>query len=266
MIYLGTLGRMVGIKCPSSQSVETAERYSFDKTLEGRVKAQARPIGRRSWSLQLSQATTPQDHSALSAFANGAWGPGPFVFVPVDAPHTNLLTPADSLCQDPFPGATSVYPGGPVLLDDGSWAPASWASDGTGSVNFNYQFLPVIEGQPVTGSAWVKGVGASTRIFFYDANGSFLTVTGPNSTGTAMAYTRSVITANVPSGAVGARLGVTSSVGATRPALTWTDSVQPWGEGQGCSKAVVSAFSRDLTMAVVGNTYSSVSFTVTEVG
>ncbi|MBF6671604.1 hypothetical protein [Glutamicibacter sp. FBE19] len=257
---------MVGIKCPASQQVSFEERYSTETTLEGRVKAQARPVGRRVWQGSLSEASTPADHAKLLAFIQGAWGAGPFVFVSADAPLVNMLTPADSLCQDPFPGATNIYPGGPVQLDDGSWASASWASDGTGSVNFNYQMSPVTPGQVITGSAWVKGLGASARIYFYDANGNFLTVTGPVSTGTALSYTRAVITATVPTGAVGARVGVTSSVGATRPALTWTSTVQPWGVGEGCVSAVVHAASKDLTLATLGSVYSSLSFTVTEVG
>jgi len=271
MIYLGTLGRMVGIKCPSSQSVETAERYGFDQTLEGRVKAQAKPVGRRTWNLQLSQATTPQDHSALSAFANGAWGAGPFYFVPVDAPHTNLLSPAGASCMPgtayPVSSGGSVLEGGPVDLGADGWAARSWANAGTVDFFLGYgEFIPVLPGQLITGSAWVQGAGASVRLRWYDSTGAYMSSSSIGSTGSAAGFTRVSVTESAPVGSAACLLVAVGASRVTRPAVTWTAQVQPWADGQGCSKAVVSGFSRDQVLAVVGNTYSNVSFTVTEVG
>ena len=264
-VYIGSLGRMVKLPYVGSQQVQAEERYNFSSTLEGKRKAQVKPRGPRTWALSADHYR-PNEHSLLSQFADGAWGPGPFVFVPVDAPHTNLLSLADSLCMDAFPGSNSVQPGGPVVLDSGEWAAASWSSNGSDAIIFNYNFAPVLPGQIVTGSAWVKGLNATARVYFYDANGNFMSVSGTSPTGDAMNYKRSSVTVSVPDGAFGVRIGATSAVGTTRPALTWTDSVQPWGDGQGCSKAVVSGFSRDQVLAVKGHTFSNVSFTVTEVG
>lgn len=263
MIYLGTLGRMVGVKCPSSQSVEPASRYGFDQTLEGRVKAQARPVGRRTWSLQLGEATTPQDHSTLSAFANGAWGPGPFVFVSADASVTNLLTPAQSVCDRSLVyGAT--LPGGPMLCGD-QWAAQSWMDDPLNTIWFNRDSAPIWEGQTVTGSAWVLGAGARVQLQFYGPEGP-MGVYQSDVWGNAVSPVRSVLTMEAPAGATSVRLRAGGALRAAMPAITFTDTVQPWSDGQGCLKAVVSAFSRDQVLAVPGSTFSNVSFTVTEVG
>lgn len=270
MIYLGTLGRMVGIKCPSSQSVETAERYGFDQTLEGRVKAQAKPVGRRTWNLQLSQATTPQDHSALSAFANGVWGAGPFYFVSADAPHTNLLTPQASSCAET--AFATAKPGGPVNLGADGWAGASLTTP-TADANGMYfgnstELIPVLPGQPVTGSAWVQGAGARVRLNWCDINGDYMFQFVASSNTATSTMSRLSVVGTPPPGAVSCSLLAVGPAGmrATQPAVTWGNELQPWADGQGCKKAVVSAFSRDQVLAVPGNTYSNVSFTVSEVG
>ena len=263
MIYLGTLGRMVGIKCPSSQSVEHAERYSFDTTLEGRVKAQARPIGRRSWNLQTSPATTPAEHSLLSQFADGAWGAGPFYFFPADATVTNLLTPDQSMCDRSLVYGTTL-PGGPMLCG-GQWAAMSWMDDPLNTIWFNRDSAPIWEGQTVTGSAWVLGDGARVQLQFYGPDGP-MGVYQSDVRGNSASPVRSVLTMEAPAGATSVRLRAGGAMRAAMPAITFTGAVQPWSDGQGCLKAVVSAFSRDQVLAVPGNTFSNVSFTVTEVG
>ena len=269
MIYLGSFGRMIGIKCPSSQSVQTADRHTFDQTLEGRVKAQARPRGRRTWSLQTSEATTPEQHTALSAFAEGYWGNGPFWFFSADAVVTNMLPPDNSRCAVlPSHASPSISIAGPVQLPGGAWAPKSFRSINPAANMWHseIQGLPVTPGQTVTVSAYAQGEGCRVYAFFTDATGAEVSRTPSPSVGVPSELRRLSATAVVPAGAVAVGL---YSIGTTRgaaPAVTLTDTVQPWSDGQGCSKAVVSSFSRDQTLAVVGRTYSNVSFTVTEVG
>lgn len=121
MIYLGSLGRMIGIKCPASQQLEAEDLYSFELTLEGKRTAQVKPRAPRTWNLQTSDATKPADVATLMQFVQGGWGPGPFVFVAADAPFTNLLSPAAASC-DPVAGLGSATTlDGPLLTGDG-WA------------------------------------------------------------------------------------------------------------------------------------------------
>lgn len=262
MIYLGTYGRMVGIKCPASQSVEAAQRHSFEDTLEGNRKAQVRPTGRRTWSLQTSEATTPVDASTVEQFAQGAWGPGPFWFVSADAPYTNLLTPAGASCLDIYQEGSANA--GPVDLGAEGWSAQSITRAGYTEIYAQFERIPVLQGVPVVGSAYVQGAGAVVRLYWTDAADSVISaVNSDPAVGSSMQ--RLVVTGTPPSTATGVRLVVQNSTKFTRPAVTW-HKLQPWSDGQGCPKAVLHSVSRSLTLTGLSSTYSAQSYTITEVG
>lgn len=266
MIYLGSLGRMIGIKCPASQNVQAEERHSFSTTLEGRRKAQVKPTGRRTWSLQTSDATTPSEHSLLSQFANGAWGHGPFVFVSADASVTNLLTPDAADCKPGEHLGAILSQGSPLWTPDG-WAASSFMKSTAGRVYLGKDMTPIIQGQPVTASAYVRGEGAGVSIHWYDSTGAVVTSSFSSVLAGATNVVRSWVTQMPPATAVSCRASVgPACVQVARPAITWSDKMLPYGDGQGCMKAVVSAMSRDQVLAVQGNTYSNIGFTVMEVG
>src|SRR5690606_22099774 len=133
------------------------------------------------------------------------------------------------------------------------WAARSaWKSTGNGAGIGGP--VPVLPGSRVTASAWGGGAGR-VRLTFLDAVGS--QVLEANSPLGGSVPVRAHVSAVVPTGAVSARFYVTASVSqVARPAITWTDSLQPYGDGQGCAKAVVHSVSRDQVLAVVGATYS----------
>lgn len=270
MIYLGTLGRMIGIKCPSSQSVEHEERYSFQTTLEGRRKAQARPRGPRTWSLQTSDATTPEQAATLMQFAHGAWGPGPFVFVSAEAPATNMLLPAVSLCDPAENYESGVVPGGPMLQPTGEWAARSYMRSTPGLFLFGRTRTPLPNSGSVSASVTVLGAGSVARISWYrlgpDGPNVLLGHSRSDDTGVGFEPRRLKVSATPPPGAVGCVVGVENAIQVSAPALVWGADVPAWSEGQGCAGAVVHAASRNLVLAVPGATYSNVGFTITEVG
>ena len=269
MIYLGSLGRMIGIKCPASQNVQAEERYTPSVTLEGRRKMQARPVGRRTWSLQTSDATTPAEHSLLSQFADGAWGNGPFVFLPADALATNILTPEASLSapgEYVLTSGVTVTEGAPLRTPDG-WAARSLIKSTTNGLFLGKDLVPVPFAGKVTVAAYVRGSGGAAGVAFYDSAGGSLGTSYSSVTAGATNVVRSWVTVTPPVGAASCRVLVNSATQQTAwPSVTWTDKLQPFGEGQGCLKAVVSSMSRDQVLAVPGNTYSNVGFTVMEVG
>lgn len=263
MIYLGTLGRMVGIKCPSSQNVEFEDKYSFETTLEGKRKAQRRLLGRRSWSLQVSDATTPADQATILGFVNGEWGNGPFAFVSADAPQTNLLTPLASASLTMRSDAT---PGGPANLGSDGWAGSSIsAPSGVTELYLGVDDTPVIEGIPVTGSSWIRGAGSKVRLYWYNQSGTAIGSSTSDQSGTA-SWSRVSVTGFPPAGAAFVRIVGQNVTQATRPAITWTPNMRPWAVGEGCAKAVLHAASKSVVLAAPGTVYGSVSFTVTEVG
>lgn len=270
-VYLGQLGRMVELKCPAQQQVTPAERYSFRPTLEGRTKAQVKPVGRRVWGLSTSEATTPAEAGALADFANGAWGRGPFVFVSADAPVTNLLTPEQASC-DPAVlngSAPTNSVAGPMLTPDG-WAGRSFMNSTPAQLLwFGTGHTPVLPGQSVTASAYLLGAGAAVRLYFYDAAGATINSHTSTVTATAGTVVRSHVTRTAPANAVSCRVLAVNATQGARPAITWTASLFEWADGQGCTKAVIHGLSRNLVMAsreASGGRYSNLSYTITEVG
>lgn len=260
---------MIGIKCPASQNVQAEERYTPSVTLEGRRKAQVRPVGRRTWSLQISDATTPTEHSLLSQFANGVWGNGPFVFLPADAPVSNILTPTASLSapgEFVLTSGVTVTEGSPLWTPDG-WAARSFIKSTNNGLFLGAERMPVPPSGKITVGAYVRGSGGAAGVSFYDSSGAPLGSQYSSVTAGATNVVRSWLTVTPPVGAVSCRVMVNSATQqAAWPSISWTDSLQPFGEGQGCLKAVVSSMSRDQMLAVPGNTYANVGFTVMEVG
>lgn len=270
MIYLGSLGRMVGVACPAEQRSSTADRYSFQTTLGGRVKAQVRPEGRRTWDLRLPRTSTSSDVAVLQAFADGSWGPGPFRFVPAEAPSTNLLPPRVAACDSSENPSYLVVDGGPVQVD-GQWFAQSYFNTADVVIFFGKDYesgaVPVDAGQRVTASAFVAGNNSRVRVTFYDQHGDSLGSSYGSSAGSGTAFRRSVVTAVPPAGAVAARLFAVDTSRATGPAMTWTDGAGDWSDGRGCAHAVVLKGQSDLIRTGLGGrTYEGVSFTVQEVG
>lgn len=270
MIYLGTPGRMIELKCPASQQLSADGEPSFQTTLGGRRIAQL-PTGarRRAWQCQLSDASTPQEVGAVMGFINGEWGTGPFVFVSADAPVVNLLSPGSASCAPGSFAASGVgtaIPGGPLRTPDG-WAGRSVLNSGS-SPSWIEQ-VPVLPGVPVTASVYAHGIGGTLRLAWRDAAGAEVGAAASPALVNGL-VARLHVTATPPANAVTCQLSLGAAVlQAARPAATWSDSPLEWGDGQGCPKVIIHGASRDLVMASRdprGGRYSNLSFTVTEVG
>lgn len=264
-VYLGTLGRMVELWSTPSAQVESEDRHTFSTTIEGRRKAQVRPIGRRTWSLN-AQFAEPRDSASLAQFANGSWGPGPFVFVSADAPRTNMLTPAAASCDPALITSSFTSKSGPAEIEPGQWVGRSYLNT-SNSLNMVFPArTPVLQGVPVTGSAYVRGLGMKVYISFWDAADQFISSASSSGSGSASSWSRLSVTRTPPANAVRVAVYTNGAGRGAAPAVTWTDGVQPWSDGQGCDKVVVSSSSRDLTVTGINGTYSNLSFTVMEVG
>lgn len=267
--YLGTLGRLVPIYSNPTMKTSGDDKYTFSRTLEGRVKAQVSIDTRRTWELSAHAATTT-DIGSLTGFISGEWGVGPFVWVAPDAPSTNLLTPEVASCGPAAAYGANTYVGAPVDLGGNIWAGRSILNtDPTAVLYFSNQRTPILPGVPVTGSAWLLGAGSRARLHWYGADGAGLGVEYGESTGVATKFTRLSVTGKPPAGAVACGVSAMNAMQGARPAITWTEEPFPWGEGCGCLKAVVSSIGRTALAASSresGRVYSDVSFTITEVG
>ena len=263
--FIGSLGRLVEVPFTASESVSRADRYVESVTVEGVRRVQVRPAAPRSWSVDVNGATAGE-LSALSAFTSGAWGPGPWHWVSVQARQGNLLTPREAGLLD-YEALQWWSPGGPVRDAEGAWSARSISSSLTGAYGQLFNGIPVVAGGPVTWAADVQGDGRSALgLGFRDASGAL--IAGVYSDAVAPEVMGRVsMTVTVPDEAVSLHVGVRRGVTrVARPQVTWTAGPVPYSAGHGCRAAVVDGFSEDLIVANRFGTYSSAGFTVMEVG
>lgn len=240
-VWMGSLGALVEIACPSTQSRSGGVQYASAETVDGGRVAQAvRTL--RSWSLDVSVAT-PSELGTLEQMADRVRHE-PGIFVPVDAPMSNVATPKDTSVR--FAPRRGWMPYGPRVMPDGTWVGAAQISDPatrTGSALMQATMTPVIPGKPVTVSAWL--VGGQIRVALQNAANREVRAFFTPADQSTVVPVRHVVT--IPADQVTvdvAGLWVTvegDSTYAGGLAVTWTDQVMPWSAGRGCTSAILSA-------------------------
>lgn len=263
--YLGKLGHLVALGCASTERTGSAARYVTRVTVEGRRIAQVIPASPRIWDVSWGIAY-PDEMTRLTEFTAGAWGPGPWHWLPEQAVHGNLLTPAESMClvDQPF-----MVRGGPMRAADGSLAASSFIPASPPFWSTLATNIPVLPGRPVTFSADVVGDGETApqlAVAFYDAAGASLSVVYQEGSNTPSVQ-RVSQTRTAPDGAVSMAVGFRwMVVRACRPQVTWGDVPVPFTVGHGCRAAVLDPAVQDLIHINSKGPLADVSFTVMEVG
>lgn len=268
MEYFGSLGRLVRLSCASSERIGTAARYVPGVTVEGRRRVQVIPAPPRTWDLSWGLAD-PAEMAALSGFVTGAWGAGPFHWVPVQAQRGNLLTPREAMLVDRASNPLWTE-GGPVVAADGSLAPRSMLSGRDETWASLFVDIPCIPGQPITWTADIAGDGELSpglTSAFRDANDTQIG-TGVNEYAPSVDGLQRVSQTRIaPDDAVSFRAGISyRTKRITRPQVTWTDGPVPYSPGHGCRAAVLDGHAEDLIAANKFGTWSTAQFTVMEVG
>lgn len=269
MMYLGSVGRMVKLGCAAAQEVSRAPRYVYQTTVEGNRRAQALPSTAREWSISMP-VSAPLEMAALSDFATGAWGNGPFIFLSETALATNALSP--SISNLTLSGAHFAVNrvAGPTNIEGNPVASTITTSDQALGIFFGIDYLPVLPGMPITGAAWIQGENCRVAITFYTESNAYVGDFFGAVRGSADALTRQSVTvpaSRIPANATKFRLRALLTTTATRPSVTYTSALHGWGEGQGCMKAVVDDFSTGTVLAVhqPGWQYQTDKFMVREV-
>lgn len=268
--YVGPLGNLIeATQWQERQSVETGYKPSFFTALDGSRTAFVHPQAGRSlreWRLSMSDAR-PEEAAAIQALVLGAMGIGPFVFVDPLAQVTNVLTPQQSIfapgtISSTLTSTTSDVPGiGPmpaVMTVANSWARVG-------------DRVPVIPGQPVTASIWVR----STRTVkiqgvTYDANGSTIDTATGTARGTSSGGWISVTFTPSPRAAYMHVSFQSSGADAVAcPAVTWTSERLEWAPGRGAKQVVVHGLDESFMWADhrrCGQRRVDYDIAVTEVG
>ena len=273
MAYLGNPGQMMDIACASALPVSHTRPSASITTLGGRRKLQVGPRVRRSWQVTLPSTTTARDASVMTAFVYREYGPGPFWWVSDWAEHTNVLPPEVSLLE----GAdvqSNVIPSSPMALPDGGVSGRSIYVD-AGSIahlswsNGAYLPIPLVVGRRTVLSAYLAGTGALIQARMLGPTGNVVRTVASNST--ASWQPERVVATIVPrEGEHAVLIRVVAPAGngvrATRPAITYTDTVQEWAVGAGAPRVAVLSQDIDPTIAWDTRQLAGSSYEVLEVG
>lgn len=265
--YFGSPGRLVALRCASTEGLSSGARYSTRTTLEGYRRAQVAPAAPRTWSVSWGLAYT-SELTALVPFVTGAWGSGPWHWVPIQAQRLNLLTPRESLLLDRA-ASNNVLDGGPLATPDGGWAPRSGLVDLASGSEWLFTGVPVTPGQSFTWALDVVGDGATAPeliTIYSDADGARLGTGDRRASATVRGLHRMSMTLVPPEGAATVDVGVRGTVKRfARPQVTWTNHEVPYATGHGCRAAVIDALDESLLYAARDLSFSAVGFTVMEV-
>lgn len=265
MEYLGDLGRLVPLRCASTESIGSEPRYVVRSTVEGARRAQIVPGMPRTWSVDWDLAH-PGEGAALQGFTAGAWGPGPWHWVSVQAQHENLLTPREAMLLD-YETSGYLALGGSVHVH-GIRSPLSLLHNRASYFTPVFRNIPVLPGRALTWAAEINssgGVAPRLYLRLLDANGA--TISNHYGTGAvSSAVQRVSVTVTPPSNAVSIIAGLDyTTTRMIRPQVTWTDGPVEYGPGHGCRSAIIDAPSSSVLLSTRELSYSNHGFTVMEV-
>lgn len=254
--YIGTLANLMPVSWTESESVVPAPQYSFQDAPGKRwAFTTRRPDGGflREWEITFSG--TNRDKTVLEWIYTGAFGSGPFVYVPEGATLTNILTPAQSKLS-------GVANGGGVTTTSG-FCPMSIVGGASVTVADK---IPVVPDKPVTVSVDASGTTKMT-VTFKNASGGVVASRSVSSDGVLMQRV-SVTIPSVPPAARYVSISASGYTALAQPQLTWTDKAVPFESGGGASSVVISDFTPDWVMyeTATGESWRDMPVKITEVG
>lgn len=247
--HIGTLAHLLPALPTREMQVSATDRFAFQEAPNRRwAFATSQGPRLRTWQVDTT-ALTSEQAGALAELAEGAWGYGPFIFVPCSAHGSNVLTPAQSQLE-------GVANSGPVTLPNGIVAPRSVV--GGASVTLADK-VPVIPGKPVTVSLYMAG--GSATVSFKNLTGSAVGSRPLTPTGDLIQRV-SVTAPSVPATARYATITATGYTALARPQLSWTSEPVPWAAGGGAAQVVI----QNSSPTPMRGGWSSASTQIVEVG
>lgn len=265
--YLGPLGALIPIRAVARLRSHAARPVSYSTSLGGVRRAQVGPRAFRTWDVTTPPATRPAVLAALQGFVDGAYGPGPFVWVDDWAQVTNVLAPRRAALSTPWRDTTY---GGPIFLPDGTVAgrhliAASatkvWAST-PDAIPWR---VPVVPGLPVTVSLWLETQGSRLEVSFYRDEDYLGFASAANA---GLGWARVAVHGVAPAGANHVRFGVSGGGRIAHPAVTWTAETTAHHLGQGADSVLLPALGIEALLAGphADEQMAPASFQIVEVG
>lgn len=265
--YIGRIGALMPVvQSRGSSSLEVERKSTQHQLLSGAFRVQVAPVTNHKWSCSVPLAFA-NEHAGVKALVYSEPSAPP-LFVPVDAPASNVLSAERSQ-----PGSFGGW-GGDGTQISGVDVPGVGVVRGVrsagGLVTFGGFSTPVVPGKPVTASVYlgrVRSGYAAVTVTVFAADGSSVAtrstqvIVGPD-------INRGHVTINqVPARGAYVQVRVTGANTIACPAVTWTDHPMPWVPGLLAPTVYVGGWSSDLKVLdpTTGEPVESISFDVMEV-
>lgn len=255
--YIGTLGRLVKILWPTPVKVTNPTRYAVKDAPARRWAFVSSPASapRREWSLDVTG--TNVETSELVQLVAGAFGEGPWVFIPDEATVTNVLTPAESMLLGVANAGVAAAVGG-----------AGARSHVGGSQITIAEACPCIPGEPVTVTVDMAGSSGVLTVQPVNAVGQNVgTARSARPSGELMQRVSVTIPA-LPLGACAVKIQTRGASTVARPQVTWTDGPVPWDVGSGAASVIIEEAQTTYTSYEfhMREMWRTMSLTIKEVG
>ena len=272
--YMGpNLGAMVPVECLTDLSVTPSTGVAQATNLAGARRIYVDPPespALRVWSGSID-ITDPEAMATLVELESMRTS---LRMITDSAAVNNLFPPAAAIGPTGWlPSASTLTQGGPQSLQSPSRFTASSVAITSTTATVFSPLFPVIPGVRVSGSIHVLAVpGESGRVALdwmaADAGqgqGALSTPDSDSTTQTGPGAPYLTVGAIPPLGVYAARLRLTGVARFARPAVTWTDQVQPWRPGEGAECVHLSPLTQSVITAWSdGYSHSSSQYTVTE--
>lgn len=255
--YIGQLGRMVKLLWPTPVKVTNPTRYAVQSAPARRWAFVTSPASarRREWSLEVTG--TNAETAELAQLVAGAFGDGPWVFVPDEATVTNVLTPAESMLS-------GVANSGAV---DGVGGAGARSHTGGGLITIA-EACPCIPGEPVTVTVDMAGTSGVLAVQPVNSAGQPVGAAVTARPAGELMERVSVVIPALPLGACAVKIQTRDSTAVTRPQVTWTDGPVPWDMGAGAASVIIEEAQTTYTSYEfhMREMWRTLSLTIREVG
>lgn len=266
--WYGQLGSLVPLPGNSAGDDGQEDNASHTATAKTGLSGTRLELSRsrtRVWPITIP-SLSPSEEAVVAELVDGEFGIRPHHWVPIWAAQQNLFTKEASRFA---PGTWTDAPlaqSGPLLLDAGEGV---WPTSAVrvGDRPAYSPVVPVLAGEPVTGSCYLTGESGNPR-----AELRFVDVANRDIAGAAVSGTsargararRSVVTAIAPMEAAGARLVIRDAQDMAAPCITWSPAALERAVGIGCGRAFAHSLTRSRRRRTNNGWRVDVAFTVEE--
>lgn len=273
--FIGPVGRLARISCPSVLQTGVSRSVNVFETLGGRDVVQWQHVRARAWDLKFGATSRPADVSILIDLLTGSRPP--WEFINDHMAVTNLVTPDGTAFQDGTFSNFAVRAGG-VTCNDGVALASTIVPHPPTPNRFTYVGMyrsdgvfwrgpTVIPGQPITFSVYMNSLAPSSlmRLGFFDAAQNLIENQDKTVFAPSEGFDRVSFSTVVPENAAWVNPMVSQATRVGGVSLALTSAPPPYSAGQGVRGVYLNQIDTDVTHIRGVDVYQSASFVVREV-